>query len=323
MWIISKALMSSLCLPERAVESSADVFLVGKPSVPWKSTLTPLPSSSRDKTTGNSRRSLFGTMSALLTDDLGEDVLTSFLEAFRAKTYRQPGKARESTDRGPGCGLNSRESFAKFDRNTRSWRIPRCLFPGVLDEFSATFPKSGMMLSGQCWALTTSELHTDENGYGSSRRTPGEIAFFHTPCTGGLDGGSNSRKALSKRFLTQMSSEGLRSTFSLEVLAEHWSVKPKSNLSEQIAFETLYPTPRTKGLCGGTGSFDALKKLEDNGAITTEERRSMAAGNGGSLNPEWVEWLMGWIIGWTDLGASETDKCRSARRPPSESYTND
>lgn len=29
---------------------------------------------------------------------------------------------------------------------------------------------------------------------------------------------------------------------------------------------------------------------------------------GGSLNPTWVEWLMGWPIGWTDCDASAMDK---------------
>jgi hypothetical protein len=31
------------------------------------------------------------------------------------------------------------------------------------------------------------------------------------------------------------------------------------------------------------------------------EGRAMRAGNGGKLNPMWVEWLMGFPIGWTDL----------------------
>ena len=29
-------------------------------------------------------------------------------------------------------------------------------------------------------------------------------------------------------------------------------------------------------------------------------------GKTGQLNPEWVEWLMGYPIGWTELNASET-----------------
>ena len=29
---------------------------------------------------------------------------------------------------------------------------------------------------------------------------------------------------------------------------------------------------------------------------------------GGTLNPDWVEWLMGWPIGWTGLAPLETDK---------------
>ena len=64
-----------------------------------------------------------------------------------------------------------------------------------------------------------------------------------------------------------------------------------------------WPTPRTKGMCGGSGSWDLLNKN-----TTVEEARLMGAGNGGQLNPPWVEWLMGWPIGWTDLKPLEMDK---------------
>ena len=64
----------------------------------------------------------------------------------------------------------------------------------------------------------------------------------------------------------------------------------------------LFPTPTTgAGLCGGTGNFQQLKALRECGMITEEERRSMSAGNGGSMNPDWVEWLMGYPVGWTEV----------------------
>jgi hypothetical protein len=62
----------------------------------------------------------------------------------------------------------------------------------------------------------------------------------------------------------------------------------------------LWPTPRTAGMCGGTGNWNQLKdKCE-----SLDEARKMGAGNGGQLNPMWVEWLMGYPLGWTDLNAS-------------------
>ena len=69
----------------------------------------------------------------------------------------------------------------------------------------------------------------------------------------------------------------------------------------------LIPTVTTgAGMCGGSANYQRLKEMEEAGVISEEERRSMAAGNGGQLNPTWVEWLMGFPLGWTDLNASET-----------------
>lgn len=47
---------------------------------------------------------------------------------------------------------------------------------------------------------------------------------------------------------------------------------------------------------------------------------TLASRVGGQLNPLWVEWLMGWPIGWTDLKQSETAKSRSKRRSPLPSW---
>lgn len=78
-----------------------------------------------------------------------------------------------------------------------------------------------------------------------------------------------------------------------------WEDRNRSrNLNDQIA---MYPTPTTgAGMCGGTGSFRKLKRLEEQGVISENERRSMSQGDGGRLNPYWVEWLMGFPPGWTE-----------------------
>ena len=83
--------------------------------------------------------------------------------------------------------------------------------------------------------------------------------------------------------------------------ASRWEDKEhrSRNLNDQIA---MYPTPTTgAGMCGGTGNFQQLKKLKEQGVISENERRNMSQGNGGQLNPYWVEWLMGFLPGWTEI----------------------
>jgi hypothetical protein len=51
-----------------------------------------------------------------------------------------------------------------------------------------------------------------------------------------------------------------------------------------------------------TKTRKGVQKVEPNlaGAVKTE-RNSDGSPTGGQLNPNWVEWLIGWPIGWTDL----------------------
>lgn len=63
----------------------------------------------------------------------------------------------------------------------------------------------------------------------------------------------------------------------------------------------MYPTPTTGGLAHATGSQKQIDELRDRKIINDEERRSFRAGNGGQLNPDWVEWLMDWPYKWSDI----------------------
>jgi hypothetical protein len=67
----------------------------------------------------------------------------------------------------------------------------------------------------------------------------------------------------------------------------------------------MFPTPRAaewKGV-GPIGSKSHKHRLNrDYLDATVQEMEGVT----GQLNPEWVEWLMGYPIGWTDLKDSET-----------------
>ena len=74
------------------------------------------------------------------------------------------------------------------------------------------------------------------------------------------------------------------------------------NLHKYVA---LFPTPQATSW-GCSGGRERLRRLETEGEITEMERKAMSAGNGGKLNPTWVEWLMGFPLGWTGCDASGT-----------------
>lgn len=64
------------------------------------------------------------------------------------------------------------------------------------------------------------------------------------------------------------------------------------------AVKTPFPTIGCNNMGGASGSFKKLHAAADSGLITEKERAAMASG--GQLSPEWVEFLMGWPVGWTD-----------------------
>lgn len=73
----------------------------------------------------------------------------------------------------------------------------------------------------------------------------------------------------------------------------------------------MYPTPTTQ---------DA----ENNGGPSQMKRNTkpLNAVIGGRLNPEFVEWLMGWPIGWTACEPAETESFPNKQKPPSDTSSN-
>lgn len=63
----------------------------------------------------------------------------------------------------------------------------------------------------------------------------------------------------------------------------------------------MFPTPQARDhFPPHSAEYIAKKKAEGHGMSNLNDSI------GGQLNPTWVEWLMGFPLGWTDLSASET-----------------
>jgi hypothetical protein len=62
----------------------------------------------------------------------------------------------------------------------------------------------------------------------------------------------------------------------------------------------MWPTPNASDGNKGQTCLPVKGQIHLGGAV------------GGQLNPTWVEWLMGFPLGWTDCGVSATPSCRKS-----------
>lgn len=97
-----------------------------------------------------------------------------------------------------------------------------------------------------------------------------------------------------------------------------------SRLHDSIRKENQFDCGRENDICKQSGERGGLSNLREHvlartkGLWTTpcaadaqgshggNNHRSLRTDVAGQLNPMWVEWLMGFPLGWTDLNASET-----------------
>ena len=259
-WLFSQALVA---------EYLGDICLDGEQSVPLNGKPIQQAYCAPDKMTGFSRLSRFGMTYKPLTESRGEELLMSYLAGFHAKTSAQQERAGELLEADPQCGNTWRELLAKYNPDTLSWKTAQCSLLEDLELSLETWPRWGSMRNGECFRQPMLVQITAEKEYGLSERIPNNLDFFHTPCTTGLDGGSNSRKALKKRIETYPT--------------------PNAGMYRNLNYN--------KELC--------LKRAEKH---QTDLAMVSVMQFGGQLNPAWAEWLMGWPVRWTELKPLEMDK---------------
>ena len=356
-WLISNSLMNSLCLQEQEVASLVGISLDGEQSAPLNGNPIQQAYCAPDKMTAFSRLSRFGMTYKPLMENRGEELLTLYREGFPVKTSAQQEKAQELMESAAGCGEKWRASFTKYDHDSRSWKTHQCSLLEDLESFSETWPQWGLMRDGECWEQRTLEQTIRGTGFGLS---PDNVTAFHTPNTTGLDGGSNSRKALQKRQMvptptsSMMPCEGTvrimrkaweNGEFTLEEASliagkdvrksqgkvPTWAT-PTARDWRSHTITPNFPNGFNRNLVNDVKKFPTPQASDnrDGGNMSNPSiQRRVAKGkqimlsqsvdpNSGQLNPTWVEWLMGWPLGWTDLKPLETGKCHFVLQPHGE-----
>ena len=255
-------------------EYLGDISLDGEQSAPLSGNPTQQAYCSPDKMTKFSRFSRFGMMFKPLTEDRGEALLMSYREAFRAKTSPQPEKEQGLTESGQGCGEKWHGSFTKYDPDSFLWRTHQCSLLGDLESYSETWPRWGLMRDGECWEQPMLAHRTSET----------ESGFLPTP-TASMMPCEETVRIMRKQWL-----EGKMS------LEEASAIAGRDVRKSQGKVEA-WPTPTAHNAKETNAPSEALRN-----------EPTLASRVGGKLNPMWVEWLMGWPLGWTDLKPLETDK---------------
>jgi hypothetical protein len=268
--------MSYTYLQEQGEESLVESFVDIPQFVLSKLNLTAEKSYSKDSEMEFCQSSQSGTMCKPLMETRGEEKLISSAEDSHAKTYQQQEKEQELKDQDQVCGNTWRESSVKFDLDTLSWKTHQCLWEEDLLPSSLTLPKWGMMRSGALLERIMSPLLIDETESGFLLPTP-----TCADATMGAILNDNTKLIMLKSGkLRKISNQGVSGSI---------------GLARTVA---MYPTPSANEDAAGTPNGKMQKMLGNSPLIrgTTPEEW-----NGGTLNPTFVEWLMGWPLEWTDL----------------------
>jgi hypothetical protein len=210
-------------------------------------------------------------------------------------------------------GLNAGGCYASYDQERRCLKMcQEFLFPmedGFSTEFCLKFTKAGMMRNGFVYQLLKSGQGILETGFGLSamNRAGAEAAqMWPTPTAYDWKGPVKSRTERGSKTYKHNLKEAVMlwptpRANSGNGAGKHGDGGHDLQTAVLLAEKGLWPTPRTAGMCGGTSNWERLK--EKCGSI--EEARQMGAGNGGQLNPDWVEALMGYPQGCTDIDKND------------------
>lgn len=291
---------------------------------------------------------LFGRIFDPSTAALGVASWISSLAASRAPTSRTQGSEPDSSKAStPRSGSSSPASFARWDQASFSWRTSHLSLFGGSIEFLETWPPSGSMRNGTCSARPKSARPTfesdssswptpvaSEGEHGWPSRTIGSkgdlglsglAAKWPTPTKSSSQG--NSRRGGDRQgelLIGRLDLKKWPTPCAADSNRRGNFARGNPTLNEM---GSRWPTPTANEATGYMSGRDSdVWRPSLKGAVlglkpnrsgrpdrTTAKAGPASSGKSLALNPRFVEALMGWPIGWTDSGSSETGSSRKTR----------
>ena len=214
--------------------------------------------------------------------------LMSSRQAFPVNPSASP-ESNEAQMTNETCGPPRSTPFASYDHATACWRTSQLSLLTLISEpFSETWPKAGIVCDGDAYRLPRWERRISEigSGYVPTPRANehGEYQYDrgdHSKPRPTLTGWVKMWPTPAAHDIRHKNKAGSQSRASLSQIAN------------------MLPTPTTRDWRSGKGA----QKRDGHAQPLTDVV-------GGQLNPTWVEWLIGWPIGWTDLNQLGMDKFR-------------
>jgi len=257
-------------------EFSAASCSAGEQSAPSKLTDTAETGSCSARTRDTCQHSQSGTMSELSTAGLGLDAWISSLAASRARTSAQQAKEQASPGSEADSGRKWPASLAKYDPDSRSWKTHQLSLLGDWEPFSETWPRWGTMRGGECWVQ---KMPSGICAIRASITSEPVSSCWRVPTPTVQDGRGRDRH----------------------------NQKNGTVILSLLGVCQRFPTPLSRDYRTGDKPDSRRAIVKQSGRWHSPNLNDVAA-PGGQLNPPWVEWLMGWPIGWTDSEPLATDK---------------
>jgi len=308
--------MSWLYLPESVASNSAlRRQAVSELCAVLRKIHTQPKSSRRGCRKGRSKRPRYGTTLPPLTGDLGAALWMSSLAGSRARIYPTQARAQASRkEPAPVYGQRCSESFAMYDPATSLWRTSQLSLVEGLDEFLETWPRAGTTRTGIAYQHEALVPLTGGTGC-SLWPTPNAMPGTNDLNWEATDGRMKPNKLgwAVRAWPTPTSRDHKDGS------AESCANVPVNAL---LGRAVHYPTPEPGGsLTQRTWRSPQARDVKNarapekwqsgerqpglNDQVADKTAPDTATRNG-QLNPTWVEWLMGFPLGWTDLDVSVT-----------------